>query len=227
MQAAPGVYAIRTVGCTVYLLGGIELTLIDAGGPGSARRILSVIRRLEHRPQDLARIFLTHVDLDHVGGLAALVAATGARVFAHPEALRRLAAGDIPRGERGIRSSLVALRRLFASAAAPPTGEALADGMELNILGGLDVIFTAGHSPDHVAYFLRQSRLVLAGDLLIVQRRHLQPQPGPTPEERAQTVLALRRLAALNPLAVLPAHGLPYRNNIPLRLVRLAEILEE
>lgn len=227
MQVAPGVYAIQAVGSTVYLLGGIQLTLVDAGGPGSAPRVLRHVRRLEHAPQDLTRILLTHVDLEHVGGLAALVAATGSRVYAHPLALRRLQAGQIPGGERGWRSRLVALRGLFARRGAIPPAEPLQDGALLPILGGVEALHTGGHTPDHAVFLVRQPRLLLTGDLLQVSRGHLQALPGPTARERGQTVAALRRLAALDPLAILPAHGPPYRDNIALRLVRLAEVLEE
>jgi glyoxylase-like metal-dependent hydrolase (beta-lactamase superfamily II) len=226
MQVAPGVYAIRAVGSTAYLLGGIELTLVDAGGPGSAPRIMSYIRRLERQPQDLTRILLTHVDLDHAGGLAALVAATGAATYAHPEAVRRLRAGEMPRGGHGLRSSLSALRRLLSPVGAAPHAGPLTDGALLPMLGGLQAIYTGGHSPDHVVYFARQSRLLLAGDLLQVSRGHLQALPGPGAHEREQAAIALRRLADLDPLAVLPGHGPPYRNNIALRLARLAEIAE-
>ncbi len=227
MQAAPGVYAIRAVGSTAYLLGGIALTLVDTGGPGSTPRILDTIRRLARQPHDLTRILLTHVDLDHAGALTGLVEATGARVYAHPEGVRRIAAGDVPRGEHGLRSSWVALRRLFAPVRPVAVGEPLADGAVLPVLDGLEVIFTGGHSPDQTVYFLRQPRVLLAGDLLRNERGRLEAAPGPTPAERAQTVVALRRLAVLDPLAILPGHGPTYRDNIAVRLIRLAEILEE
>lgn len=226
MQVAPGVYAIRAVGSMAYLLGGVELSLIDTGGPGSASRVLRYIRRLERDPRDLSRIMLTHVDLDHIGALAALVEATGARVYAHPEALRRIVAGDVPAGERGWRSSLARLRRLFSPTGPIAGGEPLADGMVLPVLGGVEAIFTGGHSPDHVVYFLPRSRLLWSGDLLQVSRSHLEALPGPTALEREQTVAALRRLADLDPLVVLPGHGPAFRDNIALRLIRQAEILE-
>ncbi len=227
MQVAPGVYAIRAVSSTAYLIGGVELTLVDTGGPGSARRILSWIRRLEHSPRDLTRVLLTHVDLDHVGALPAMLEATGARVMAHPDALRRIRGGEVPRGERGLSSTWAALRHLFAPVRPLAVGEPIADGAVLPVLGGLEAIWTGGHSPDHVVYFLAQPRLLFSGDLLQVGRGHLQAVPGAAPADRTQTVAALRRLAGLDPLVVLAGHGPPYRDNIALRLVRLAEILEE
>ncbi|HOG46779.1 MAG TPA: MBL fold metallo-hydrolase [Anaerolineae bacterium] len=228
MQAAPGVYVIGAVASRAYLLGGVELTLIDAGGPGSAGRVLRAMARLEHRPQDLTRILLTHVDLDHVGGLGPLVEASGARVYAHPAAFERLAEGRVPRGDRGLSSAWALLRGLFVlPRRIEMQGEPLDDGAALPVLGGLRVVYTAGHSPDHVVYSLEQPRLIFAGDLLEARRGHLEACPGPGAAARQETVLALRRLASLDPLGILPGHGPAYRDNIALRLVRLAEILEE
>jgi glyoxylase-like metal-dependent hydrolase (beta-lactamase superfamily II) len=228
MQVAPGVYAIGAVGSTAYLLGGIELTAVDAGGPGSAPRILRQVRQLERQPRDLTRILLTHVDLDHVGGLPDLVEATGARVFAHPAAFDLLAAGRVAWGDRGLSSAWALVRGAFTRPRrAQMAGEPLVDGMVLPILGGLRAIFTGGHSEDHVVYFLEQSRLVLAGDLLEARRGHLEAFPGQGALRREETVIALRRLAELDPLGILPGHGPVYRDNIALRLIRLAEILEE
>ena len=225
MQVAPGVYAIGTAGSTVYLLGGAELSLIDAGGPGGERRVIRYVRRLGREPRDLARILLTRADLDHAGALAALVRATGAAVYAHPAALPRLAAGDLARGGHGWRSWLAWLRRPL-SPAGPVAAQAVADGAVFPALGRLEALLTAGPSPDHVVYFLRPSRLLLAGDLLRVQRGRLEVGPVPGAAAAHEMVVALRRAAALDPRAVLPAQGGVWRDNVALRLVRLAEIME-
>jgi len=228
MQVAPGVYAIGAVGSTVYLLGGVELTLVDAGGPGSVPRVLQYLQRLEHQPRDLTRVLLTHADLDHVGALPALVEATGARVYADPLTFERLAAGTVPPGGHGLGSIWALVRGAFSRPRrVQMEAEPLTDGMVLPVLGGLRAIFTGGHSPDHVAYFLEQSRLILAGDLLEARRGQLQAFPGRGDAAREETVVALRRLAGMDPLGVLPGHGPVYRDHIALRLVRQAEILEE
>ncbi len=228
MQVSPGVYAVGAVGSTAYLLGGIELTLVDAGGPGSAGRVLRAVEWLEREPRDLTRILLTHVDLDHMGGLGPLVEATGAHVYAHPTAFERLGAGGVHWGGHGLSSAWALLRGAFVlPRRVELAGEPLDDGATLPVLGGLRVIYTAGHSPDHVVYYLEQPRLVLAGDLLEVRRGHLEALPAQGAAAREETVIALRRLAGLDPLGVFPGHGPTYRDNIALRLVRLAEILEE
>jgi len=85
MEVAPNVHHIPGVIANPYLLIAPEgLMLVDAGLPGSQRRILRYLAHLRYQPADLKRILITHADFDHVGGLAALKSATGAKVYAHP-----------------------------------------------------------------------------------------------------------------------------------------------
>src|SRR5207245_3912925 len=83
MEIVAGVHAIDAVGAKVLLLVGDRLTLVDAGGPGSAGRVLGYIVGLGRRPEEVERIVVTHGHIDHVGALAELRRATGAQVCAH------------------------------------------------------------------------------------------------------------------------------------------------
>src|SRR5207248_5736157 len=58
-------------------------TLVDAGLPGQQGAIATALAEAGVGVQDLARIVLTHQDVDHVGSLHELVRASGARVLAH------------------------------------------------------------------------------------------------------------------------------------------------
>ncbi|WP_435878335.1 MBL fold metallo-hydrolase [Streptomyces bobili] len=60
-----------------------ELTLADAGPPGSGRAIADAVTALGHDPAAVRRVVLTHFHEDHAGGAAELAALTGARVLAH------------------------------------------------------------------------------------------------------------------------------------------------
>src|SRR5206468_3325357 len=54
-------------------------TLLDPGGA----LVLAELKSLGKKPQDVKRIILTHAHQSHLGGLSALKAATGARVYSH------------------------------------------------------------------------------------------------------------------------------------------------
>src|SRR4051812_5036548 len=60
------------------------LTLIDTMYDPDGRHVLAAIGALGRSPADLRRIVLTHAHRSHLGGLAALKAASGATVVAHP-----------------------------------------------------------------------------------------------------------------------------------------------
>ncbi|MFP3381467.1 MBL fold metallo-hydrolase, partial [Bacillus sp. SIMBA_069] len=49
----------------------------------------------------------------------------------------------------------------------PPKGRVdytLIDGQELPFCGGIRVIHTPGHTPGHISLYLKQSKILIAGD---------------------------------------------------------------
>ena len=83
-QIAPNVYEIPLGNVNAWLIDQDGLTLIDTGVPGSADKILAAARELGKQPSDIRNIIATHGHPDHIGSLAALKRATGAKVYAHP-----------------------------------------------------------------------------------------------------------------------------------------------
>jgi glyoxylase-like metal-dependent hydrolase (beta-lactamase superfamily II) len=81
--------------CHVYVVdGGDELVMIDAGfGPGT-EEILTAMREDGLDPSRVSRIVVTHYHADHAGGCAALVAATGAELWAPAEAANAIRTAD-------------------------------------------------------------------------------------------------------------------------------------
>jgi len=95
-------------------------------------------------------ILVTHDDVDHVGGVAALAARTGAEVWAPAGDLEALAAG---RSRTGNPVPAVA------------GAHGLTGGERLKLAGlPFEVVETPGHAANHVAYCLEGH--LFAGDLL-------------------------------------------------------------
>ncbi len=157
MEIIPNVHLIPNIVANPYLLIDPDgLTLIDAGLPGSHRKILRYMAGLGYAPQDLKRILITHADFDHVGGLAALKAATGARVFASPVEAQAMAEGHASRPLKPRRRITKLLFDLMAGLFKPApvqADELLSDGQILPVLGGLRVVETPGHTPGHISLF--------------------------------------------------------------------------
>src|ERR1035437_4598162 len=157
MEIIPNVHLIpKTVANPYLLIDPDGLTLIDAGLPGSHKKILRYMAGLGYAPKNLKRILITHADFDHVGGLAALKKATGARVYASPVEAQAMAEG---RASRPVKPRRLVTRLLFGlmggmfKPARIQVDELLSDGQVLPVLGGLRVVETPGHTPGHILLF--------------------------------------------------------------------------
>jgi len=77
-----------------FLIRGKRPVLVDTGLPGSAPKILAVIKEEGYNPWDLALIIITHAHIDHFGSAAALAGATGAPVLVSAGEADALARGE-------------------------------------------------------------------------------------------------------------------------------------
>lgn len=112
--------------------------LVDAGTEHYAPQVLSNLRALGVDPRDVRWLLSSHEHLDHVGGSAALQAATGAPLLARPAAVPALERG---RGDRSD-PQFHAIEGFAPIADVRP----LADGHSFEIGG---VRFTAHAQPGH------------------------------------------------------------------------------
>jgi hydroxyacylglutathione hydrolase len=131
--------------------GSAEAIVID---PGDEAPVLE--RALADLGLDVAAILVTHTHFDHVGAVAPLARATGAEVWC-PE-LEVPVLADIMRYVPWPGFGP------FESYAADHT---VAGGERLELAGmEIDVLFTPGHSPGHVTYFVAAEQAVFSGDVL-------------------------------------------------------------
>jgi len=185
------------------------LTLVDAGTAGSRRRILSTIKRLGHSPQQLRRIVVTHADGDHVGAVGALVAISGARVYASAVEAAALATGHPSRdmNVRGVWRLLFRLVQPFFRLR--PFGDAkpVKDGDVLPALGGLQVVDTPGHTPGHISLYAPSVGVLFAGDSIAYRNGRMRKPFTLTTWNEERALESLRKQAALRPDIVCLGHG--------------------
>ena len=122
--------------------------LIDGALPNSAPRILESIRTLGFDPADIRLILNTHSHFDHAGGIAAIQAASGARVAASPAS-----APVLERGRSGPDDPQFGLHLDYPGA---KNVERFTPGDTLRA-GALQVLShaTAGHSPGGTSWSWR------------------------------------------------------------------------
>ena len=72
---------------------GITVVLIDTGPEDAAPHVLANIRALGFDPRQTKWLLMTHEHFDHVGGMAAIQQATGARLVVSPGAAEAMRSG--------------------------------------------------------------------------------------------------------------------------------------
>ena len=211
MEILPNVHLIPNIVANPYLLIDQDgLTLIDAGLPGSHRKILRYLAGLGYAPADLKRILITHADFDHIGGLAALKAATGARIFASPVEAQAMAEGHSSRPlkpRRRVTKLLFDLMTRLFKPASIQADELLSDGQILPILGGLGVVETPGHTPGHISLFLASSGILFCGDSIVSEETGLRGSRGANNWDQAKSDESVRKQAALGARILCSGHG--------------------
>ncbi len=212
MKIIDNVFVVPGVVSNTYILIDPDgLTIIDSGLPRSEKKILAYVTSLGKSAQDVKRIILTHSDIDHVGSLAALQKATGARTVASKIEADAIAAGKPSRVIQptgfSVRRMLLGLLRPFIKAAPLQVDEIVADGQTLPILGGLRVIETPGHTPGHISLFAPAVSILFCGDSMVTDETRIYgSRPGLTWDD-TKARESERKQAALGARIVCSGHG--------------------
>ena len=191
------------------LVSSGEATLVDAGFAGITEPLLRTLDEAGIRPRDVKRIIVTHPHSDHIGGLAEAVELTGAEVWAH-EADAGSIDGSVP--APGPSPEMIAMWRAQGRAPRPapepvPVARRLTGGETLDILGGLEVLHTPGHTPGHISLLLSELSFLIAGDMLCYEDGHVVRPPEMFGWDLDVAERSIRAVAALEFAAMLPYHG--------------------
>ncbi|WP_328467827.1 MBL fold metallo-hydrolase [Actinoplanes sp. NBC_00393] len=181
---------------SAYLvIRGGEAAVVDTGTPGSETAIGDALKAAGSDWAAVKHVILTHQHEDHAGGLAGIAPLVSAKLYAGQ--------ADVT----GINSEK------------PLT--AVADGDEVF---GLQIVGTPGHTAGHVSIFEPSTGVLVAGDAL----RNENGLEGSAPQytsDPAQAAASVKKLAALNVLAILPGHGEPLTTGASDALKKLAATL--
>jgi glyoxylase-like metal-dependent hydrolase (beta-lactamase superfamily II) len=194
---------------TAYRIGGL---LVDSGCAHSANELANLLQN-----ETLACLINTHTHEDHIGANGGLQAHhPGLKILAHPLALPVL--------KNPLQAQpLQFYRRLFWGWPQPCLGQPVQDGDLIQLDGyTYQVIYTPGHSPDHICLYEPARGWLFTGDLFV---------GGKDRALRAgcniwQIIASLKRVAAL-PLSRLFPGSARMRDNPHLALAEKIIYLEE
>ena len=208
-EIIPGLHQLTRTGVNIFILETRpdELTLVDAGFPGSAGAIVQAISNIGKTPQHLKQILITHADLDHVGSLSGLVQASGATVYASEESTpyihRREAPPHLPAFATFLSNPV---QKLIMGTA--QVNAHFSDHTVLDITDeGIEALHTPGHTPDNYSFFWRARRVLFAPDLLFTQGDTLAPSPAIISWNTQAVYRSIEKVLQLEPEIICVGHG--------------------
>ncbi len=226
---APDVIGFKILFVNIYTIGqpgeGNPWSLVDAGLPGSAKRIIKETEKLYGKNNPPQVIILTHGHFDHVGALSDLLKEwPGVKVYAHPYEIPYLTgqvsypypdpfAGD---GAMSFTSWLFPVKPIDLDDRVYP----ITEEFSVPQLPDWSMIYTPGHTPGHISLFRKKDKSLIAGDAFIntdqnalfsvvTQKREIHAPPTYFTINWKDAKASIQKLLDLKPEAAGTGHGLP------------------
>jgi glyoxylase-like metal-dependent hydrolase (beta-lactamase superfamily II) len=196
-----------------YLIHGDAPVLVETGSQSSVAVLLQALADVGVGPEELAGIAVTHIHLDHAGGVGDVARAfPSATVYVHEKGARHLV--DPTRLiDSAARVYGPLLDSLYGRLDPTPAERihVLADGEEIRVAPDrvLTTVDSPGHAKHHLALHDSTSGTLFAGDAVGVRLPDagvLRPSTPPPDFDLDQAVTSLRRFAARTPSALALAH---------------------
>ena len=196
-----------------YLIEGSAPVLIETGSQTSVPVLLAALAQIGVGPAELAGVAVTHIHLDHAGGVGDVARAfPAATVYVHEKGARHLADPT-----RLIDSAARVYGPLLDSLygrldpTPPERLHVLDDGEEIEVAPGrtLVAVDSPGHAKHHVGLHDSQSGVLFAGDAVGVKLPDggvLRPSTPPPDFDLDQAITSLGKFAARRPSAIALAH---------------------
>ncbi len=218
-EIAPGVLQIDTLlggwhqVTAGYLVTGDAPVLVETGSQTSVPHLLAALDELGVTPGELAGVAVTHIHLDHAGGVGDVAAAfPEATVYVHERGARHLVdPAKLVNSAAMVYGDL--LDSLYGRLTPTPAERVtvLEDGDELVVSPNrtLTVVDSPGHAKHHLALHDSSSGLLFAGDAVGVRLPDvgvLRPATPPPDFDLDQAITSLRRFAERRPAGIALAH---------------------
>jgi glyoxylase-like metal-dependent hydrolase (beta-lactamase superfamily II) len=196
-----------------YLILGERPCLVETGTAPSAPVVRAALAGLGVGPGDLATVVVTHIHLDHAGGVGDIAAMyPAAQVVVHERGARHLAdPSRLMASARMVYGD--ELDELFGELSPTPAGRIRAVEVTGTVdLGGgrrLDSHYSPGHAKHHIGLIDSVSGDLYVGDaagIYIQETGDMRPATPPPDFDLDAALSSLRTFAALRPTRLLFSH---------------------
>ncbi|MDP4182026.1 MAG: MBL fold metallo-hydrolase [Bacillota bacterium] len=211
-----------------------NVVLVDTGLPGQLDLIKAKMEKLGVSFEKLKMVIITHQDMDHIGCLSAIQRELGDKIQVVAHSLEKpylefekmpikMTADFIAQVSERIKAANGGISKTPKEVFASKVNKTVEDGEELNVCGGMQVIFTPGHTPGHISIYHKKSGTMIAGDVLSVVDGQLY---GPDPRFTYDMDLAknsLKKLEKYDIKTLICYHGGEFDQNPNESISRIAK----
>jgi glyoxylase-like metal-dependent hydrolase (beta-lactamase superfamily II) len=195
-----------------YVLKGKHVAIIETGPTSSVPNLLSGLEKLDIKLEDVVYVAVTHIHLDHGGGVGTLIRnLPRAKVIVH-----HAAASHLQNPQKLWQQSNEVLGKeiaeLYQAPEPVPAGRIIAatDGMTFDIGNKVRfrVVETLGHASHHQSYYETFSEGLFPGDAAGIYLKDVDVvvPTTPPPFHLDASLASLNRLIDLNPKALYYSH---------------------
>lgn len=196
-----------------YLLEGEAPALVETGSQSSVPVLLAALEEMGVASEDLASVVVTHIHLDHAGGVGDVAKAfPKATVYVHEKGARHLVdPGRLVASAARVYGPL--LDSLYGRLEPTPAErvKVLLDGDRLRIGANRELVAidSPGHAKHHLGLQDSRSGIIFAGDAAGVRLPDvgvLRPATPPPDFDLEQALESLRRFGQMRPTGLALAH---------------------
>jgi glyoxylase-like metal-dependent hydrolase (beta-lactamase superfamily II) len=150
-----------------YVLKGKQVAMVETGPTSSVPNLLAGLKKLDVKPEQVAYVAVSHVHLDHSGGVGTLLKyLPNAKAVVHQRGAPHLTHPEKLWGQS--KMVLKSITKLYGKPEPVPEDRIIASTDRLSLdLGGsveLKVVETLGHASHHQSYFETFSHGIFPGD---------------------------------------------------------------
>ena len=200
---------IKGANSYLYISDTSEISIIDAGMPGNAFKILSQISEMGISLETIKYIILTHSDIDHMGSVADLKNATRALVAIHEKEVPYLL-GEKKKKLKGMIGGMIGL--IFGILLKMMKTQNIVPDITLkegDFIGGLKVISCPGHTEGSISLYNAET-ILFSGDAIITDKHsNIKEFNNIATSDTFEAAKTINKIKKLKFEVLLPGHGSP------------------